>query len=95
MQLIIVANWIPPPIDSLIFNVDGSARGSPGQAGIGGVLRDHRRKVLCLFSTNVGIQDAITAKVLAIARACELCASRPELGAKNIVVVSDSKVAVS
>ncbi|KAK3199971.1 hypothetical protein Dsin_023386 [Dipteronia sinensis] len=39
-----IGDWIPPPSDVLKFNVDGSARGSPGHAGIGGVLRDSRRQ---------------------------------------------------
>ncbi|KAK2651883.1 hypothetical protein Ddye_011739 [Dipteronia dyeriana] len=32
--------WVPSPINSLFFNVDGSVRGSPGDAGIRGVLWD-------------------------------------------------------
>ncbi|KAK2663529.1 hypothetical protein Ddye_002103 [Dipteronia dyeriana] len=31
-----MGDWIPPQLEILKFNVDGSARGSPGQAGIGG-----------------------------------------------------------
>ncbi|KAK3198596.1 hypothetical protein Dsin_022011 [Dipteronia sinensis] len=65
------------------------------QAGIGGVLRDHRGKVLCMFSASIGIQDAVTAEIQAISKACNLCVSRPELGGKIIDFVSDSKVAVS
>ncbi|KAK3219351.1 hypothetical protein Dsin_013321 [Dipteronia sinensis] len=76
-------------------NVDGSARGSLGQAGIRDVLRDHKGKVLCIFSANIGIQDAVTAEIQALARACDLCASKPELEGKNIVFVSYSKVVVS
>ena len=41
--------WRPPELDSLKFNVDGFARGLPGQAGIGGVLRDSCGNVLCVF----------------------------------------------
>ena len=33
-------------MDNLKFNVDGSARGNPGPAGIRGVLRDSKGKVL-------------------------------------------------
>ncbi|KAK3219540.1 hypothetical protein Dsin_013510 [Dipteronia sinensis] len=88
-------DWVPPPFDSLKFNVDGSARGTPGPAGIGGVLRDYTGRLLCTFSNHIGIQDANTAEILAIARACELCVSRPELKDRDIAIVSDSKVAVS
>ncbi|KAK2659387.1 hypothetical protein Ddye_005920 [Dipteronia dyeriana] len=34
--------WSPPVDEDLLFNVDGSTRGSPGMAGVGGVLRDSR-----------------------------------------------------
>ncbi|XVF56550.1 hypothetical protein PTKIN_Ptkin06aG0130000 [Pterospermum kingtungense] len=33
--------WIPPPKGVVKFNVDGSAFGKPGPAGIGGVMRNH------------------------------------------------------
>ncbi|KAK2643497.1 hypothetical protein Ddye_025260 [Dipteronia dyeriana] len=45
--------WCPLLDNDLIFNVDGSVRGNPGQAGIGGVLRDTSGKILCLFSTSI------------------------------------------
>ncbi|KAK3224902.1 hypothetical protein Dsin_004764 [Dipteronia sinensis] len=40
--------WTPPNDEALRFNVDGSARGSPGNAGVGGVLKDKSGKVLGL-----------------------------------------------
>ncbi|KAK3184724.1 hypothetical protein Dsin_032010 [Dipteronia sinensis] len=95
MKISKVEDWIPPIVIALKFNVDGSARGSLGLAGIGGVHRDHKRNVLCIFSANVGFQDAITIEILAIARACKLYVSRPELIGRDIAVVRDSKVAVS
>ncbi|KAK3189704.1 hypothetical protein Dsin_029265 [Dipteronia sinensis] len=69
--------WIPPPADALKFNVDGSAWGASGSAGIG------------------GIRDAIDAEVRAIARACELCVSKTELAGKEVIIVSDSQLAVT
>ncbi|KAK3227199.1 hypothetical protein Dsin_007061 [Dipteronia sinensis] len=33
-------NWVPTMANCLKFNVHGSARGKPGVAGIGGILRD-------------------------------------------------------
>ncbi|KAK2655689.1 hypothetical protein Ddye_008741 [Dipteronia dyeriana] len=41
--------WIPPIQEVLKFNIDGSVRGSPGQAGIGGILRDKSGNVFCSF----------------------------------------------
>ena len=37
---------------------DGSSRGNPGPAGMGGVLRDSKGKILCLYSEYVGIADS-------------------------------------
>ncbi|KAK3199049.1 hypothetical protein Dsin_022464 [Dipteronia sinensis] len=44
-----------------------------GMAGIGGVLRDSKGKVVCLFSLGVGITDSNSAEILAIKKAVELC----------------------
>ncbi|KAK7309436.1 hypothetical protein RJT34_06161 [Clitoria ternatea] len=38
----------------LKFNVDGSARGQPGVAGIRGVLGNHKGDILGIFSKHVG-----------------------------------------
>ncbi|XWS10702.1 hypothetical protein CRYUN_Cryun38cG0020200 [Craigia yunnanensis] len=40
LGMMIARKWSKPFPDSLKFNVDGSALGKPGAAGIGGVLRD-------------------------------------------------------
>ncbi|KAK3197909.1 hypothetical protein Dsin_021324 [Dipteronia sinensis] len=53
--------WCPPQVDSFKFNVDGSARGSPGPSRMGSVLRDSSDKVICLLSSYLGIDDANTA----------------------------------
>lgn len=45
--------WNPPDDQTLKWNVDGSSKGKPGPAGIGGVLRDHLgivKRYLLLFS---------------------------------------------
>jgi ribonuclease HI len=81
--------------NSLFFNVDGSVLGSPGPAGIGGVLRDHMGKILCVFSSHIGSQDVILAELLAIQRACELFGSKSEIASRPITFLSDSKTAVS
>ncbi|KAK0574812.1 hypothetical protein LWI29_029477 [Acer saccharum] len=82
-------------MDVLKFNIDGSARGSPGLAGMGGVLRDASGKVLCLFSNHLGIQFSNTTEILAIHKAVHICADSSTLSARNIIIISDSKVAVS
>ncbi|KAK2640263.1 hypothetical protein Ddye_028058 [Dipteronia dyeriana] len=90
-----IKDCIPPTLDKLKFNVDGSVRGKPGPAGIGGVLRNSNGKIMCLFSKNVGIMDSNKAELLAIKKTVQLCVSNPELRGRDIEVVSDSKVAVS
>ncbi|KAK3199353.1 hypothetical protein Dsin_022768 [Dipteronia sinensis] len=87
--------WFPPSVNGLKFNVDGSSRGKPGQAGIGGVLHNANGRILCLFSAHVGMEESNTSEILAIHRALKLCVSKPELKGRDMVIVSDSKVAVS
>ncbi|KAK3213079.1 hypothetical protein Dsin_017785 [Dipteronia sinensis] len=89
-----VIDLLPPTLNALKFNVDGSAKCALGRAGIGGVLCDARGKVLCLFSAFVGARDAIAAEMLAIQKAVNLYASKTTFVGRDIVIVSDSKSAV-
>ncbi|KAK3199731.1 hypothetical protein Dsin_023146 [Dipteronia sinensis] len=82
-------------IHELKFNVDGSSRGKQGPAGIGDVLRNSDGKICCLFSYHVGIEESNTTEIRAIHKALELCASRSILVDKDIIIASDSMVAVS
>ena len=91
----IVEAWVPPVLGALKFNVDGSSRGTLGLAGIGGVLRNSRGMVLCLFSLFVGFQNSITAELMAIGKACYLCVSNHSLQGIEIEIISDSLVAVN
>ncbi|KAI9185392.1 hypothetical protein LWI28_006777 [Acer negundo] len=79
-------SWSPPMDNDLIFNIDGSARGSPGLARIDGVMRDASGKFLCLFSSFVGSADSNVAEVLAIHIACELISSCLLLSDHNITI---------
>ncbi|EOY13586.1 Uncharacterized protein TCM_032186 [Theobroma cacao] len=51
------------------FNVDGAARGCPGPAGIGGILRDHRGYVKIIFSKAIGGADSNLAETMAVREA--------------------------
>ncbi|KAK2636977.1 hypothetical protein Ddye_031769 [Dipteronia dyeriana] len=55
----------------------------------------HGRTLVKVVLNRFGFRDAITAEFFAIARACELCLSKPELVGKQIMIVSDSQTAVS
>ncbi|KAK2653867.1 hypothetical protein Ddye_013723 [Dipteronia dyeriana] len=75
--------------------MDGSSKGNPRVAGIGGVLRDTNEQILCLFYVEVRVADSILAAVLTIHRACALISSQMYLLDHNINILSDSKIAVS
>ncbi|KAK2654775.1 hypothetical protein Ddye_014631 [Dipteronia dyeriana] len=90
-----VQAWIPPGMEALNFNVDGSARGQPGSARIGGVLRDCTGMALCLFSLVVSCQDSIAPELMAIEKACSLCVLNPVLKGSVIKTVNDSMMVVS
>lgn len=52
--------------------MDGVALGKPGLAGTWGVLKNHKGKVLYLFSKNVAIKDSNEAGILAILEALHI-----------------------
>ena len=88
-------SWYPPHVFDLSFNVNGLFRGSPGLAGVGGVLREVGGKVLCLFFSFVGTAEPITAEVLAIYKACSLISSSRMLDDRMITIWSDFSLVVS
>ncbi|KAK2654685.1 hypothetical protein Ddye_014541 [Dipteronia dyeriana] len=85
---------IPPMGNALFFNVDGSARGFLGEAGIGGALRDASGKILLLFSYYLGIMDSCSAEVHATIKACRLVSSNRSLLMHDISIITDSKSVV-
>lgn len=72
------------------FKIDSAVREKPGPTGIGGVLRNDKGVVLCLFSNGVGIGDSNEAEVLAILEA-------PRIFSRSLrlIVLSDSYNAIS
>ena len=67
---------LPPPAGTLKINTDGSSRGNPGHAGIGGIGRDNEGGTMFLFSTYKGqysnnLMEALAIKT-AIERGCSL-----------------------
>jgi len=50
-----MGKWLPPPIGFLKINTDGSSRGNPGSARIGGIGRDSSRLVVFIFLANKGV----------------------------------------
>ncbi|EOY13094.1 Uncharacterized protein TCM_031615 [Theobroma cacao] len=69
--------WIKPALSELKFNVDGAAKGCPGEIGIGGVLRDYEGRIKLQFSKSTGWGDSNLAELLAIKEAFLLFATSP------------------
>ena len=86
---------MPPLVGSLKFNVDGAARGKPGPAGCGGVLRDANGKVMALFSCPLEPCDVNVAELMGIRWAFDIFLSSDRFGGKELVIESDSAVALA
>ncbi|KAL4341087.1 hypothetical protein GQ457_08G028260 [Hibiscus cannabinus] len=82
--------WVPPPVGSLNFNIDGAVNGSFGVAGIGGCLRDNRSRGLISFSKSVGVTDATFAKFLAAIEAFKLFRNSRWMNKVNLIIETDS-----
>ena len=87
--------WTFPSPDVLCFFVDGSADGSSGCAGIGGLLQNYEGVIFCQFYMNMGLHDAGTVEVLAILRASTLVLDNVLLKGRKVCIASDSLAAVS
>lgn len=87
----VAQRWHPPTGYVLKFNVDGSSRGSPGVAGVGGVVRNAHWKVLGYFSKNVGEKFAYEAEVLAILHTLLFC---QQYALFNVLIESDCLLVV-
>ena len=64
--------WIAPPETWVTLNTDGAAKGQPGHAGGGGLLRDHRGVFLRGFAANIGICSAYKAELMAAVLGLEM-----------------------
>ncbi|XP_077217986.1 uncharacterized protein LOC143852487 [Tasmannia lanceolata] len=81
--------WDRPMIGSLKLNIDGAAKGNPGESGGGGVMRDAKAKVIFAFAFFYGTSTNMVAEARALLDGLRLCKA---FGFKNFVVESDSKV---
>ena len=82
--------WTTPHPDFLKFNVDDSARGKPGPAGIGGVLRDCNASVKAVFSKSIGVVDSNLAELLAVREALQLFVTSHWASSHKLIIESDS-----
>lgn len=82
--------WSPPPHSCLKWNVDASLNLSLQKSAIGGVLRDHGDKFICIFSSPIPYVEINHAEVLAIHCAIKLFRAHEVLCSQRLVIESDS-----
>lgn len=73
------------------LNTDGAAKGNPGIAGVGGLIRGHRGEVHEAFAFNYGKRTCTSAKLMSVLKGLMVawdCTQR------NVEVSLDSKVFV-
>ena len=85
-------HWTPPAVGVLKINTDGSSRGNPGPAGIGGVARDSSGDIQFFFSIYKGYHTNNLMEALAILVAVQQCCQR---GWQRILCETDSQVVVN
>ncbi len=77
--------------EKLIINTDGGARGNPGPAGIGAVLKNEAGEVIAKISEYIGEATNNQAEYGAVIAAIE---KAKELGAEELEFVLDSELVV-
>jgi ribonuclease HI len=78
-------------VSRIIVNVDGGARGNPGPAAIGIVLRDGEGEVLEKVGEKIGEATNNIAEYRALLRGVELAAAH---GASELELIGDSELVV-
>lgn len=71
--------------------MDGAAKGSPGPAGGGAIIRNHRGQFVSALSTNLGHSSSFKAEATALVRGLELAMN---LQIANLIVQLDNLACV-
>ncbi|MQL86144.1 hypothetical protein Taro_018684 [Colocasia esculenta] len=80
--------WLTPPLGRLKLNVDGTFKMTSGEAGGGGILRDHEGKMCWAFARAYhGLKSSLAAKALALRDGLSICCSK---GITEVLVETDS-----
>lgn len=87
----VLISWTAPPLDWAALNTDGAARGSPGPAGGGGVLRDCRGHFIRGFAANFGHCNAYKAEVLALELGLRMAQQQ---GITKLIIQMDNKACI-
>lgn len=84
--------WQPPPHGFLKFNIDGASKGSPGDAGYGGVIRYEEGNLKVIFHNHMGRATNNMAELMSM----ELCLDiLIEYNIHNAIIKVDSKLIVN
>jgi hypothetical protein len=78
--------WILPDNNSLKLNIDGFSKGKHEPTGIRGVLRDHFRVVISVFSYSKGNKDSNQVELFMVVKAIELSSSMNDFIGKNFLM---------
>lgn len=89
------AAWQPPPVGWWKINVDGSALGKPGPAGIGAVIRDSTGETILVISRYIGEADYSYAELMAVHEILFVLVHGHGFPLPRTIIESDSSVVVS
>lgn len=69
---VVGVRWCRPPMEYYALNTDGAAKGSPGMAGGGAIIRDHRGGSASALAMSFGVCSSFNAEVMALCKGLEL-----------------------
>ena len=81
-----------PALGWVKLNTDGSSLGNPGQAGGGGVIRDHVGHWIRGFTRRVGVASSLAAELWALRDGLFLIV---DMGFLNVIIEIDALMVVS
>ena len=83
--------WPYPREGWVRLNTDGAAKGNPGIAGAGGLIRGHRGELFEMFASNCGVCSCTKAELLAVLRGLAIAWNG---GHRRVQLTVDSEVVV-
>ncbi|XWS63730.1 hypothetical protein CRYUN_Cryun06bG0126500 [Craigia yunnanensis] len=81
--------WKALPLGSLKFNMDRLARGKPGLASIGGVLKDCMAATKAVFFKAISVADSNIAELLAVREALRIFTASKWVSSHRLIIESD------
>ena len=87
----IQVQWLPPPVNWVKLNLDGSSMGNPGLASGGGLIRNERGEWIKVYARAIGITMSVAAELWALRDGICLCSA---LNFPAVIVELDSKLVV-